>query len=306
MTKTKDTVRFCLSVDCEATQPALQDIPLGQRAVSAIAELAEVRAWPVTFLVIPTDIEASASLYKDLHQRGHEIGLHLHPAAQGYEEFLGIYDGPTQRTIITEAADRFAQVMGQKPISFCPGYYSANDHTYSVLAELGFEHGACSGPGRVLPECASVWAGAPCFVHYAHRHNRLLPGDLDFVEIPRTADPQSMMWGGKTPQDLRIELVDSKNHFYTIQKSLKQQIDDAQPIKLIHAFTHNIFDYDKAENFRRKTLQEVMAHFDRLAEQANLCTAGATLAQIAAEYRKTVTPAPTTLKLDRRGHRENN
>ena len=295
---------FCFSVDCEATQPAVKDSGLGERAARALADLMEQHDWRGSFLAIPTDIEASGSLYRELQQRGHEVGLHLHPAAQGYEEFLGVYDGPMQQRIVAEAVDRFAGVMGQRPKAFCPGYYSANDQTYSVLEELGFEHGTCSGPGRILPECAAVWAGAPLFAHYAHRSNRVLTGDLDFVEIPRTCDWESMMWGGRNPQDLRIELVDSKNHFYTIQKSLKRQIAEAQPLRLIHAFTHNVFEYDKAGDFRRQTLAEVIKHIRDLAEQASLEPVGATLQDVADEYSRQVKKTTGRLELDRSGYLE--
>ena len=48
----------------------------------------------------------------------------------------------------------------------------------------------------------------------------LLSGGLDFVVIPQTIDPDSRMWGGKTPLDLRVELVDAKNHWYTIHKAV--------------------------------------------------------------------------------------
>lgn len=173
-------------------------------------------------MLSPPTLRAHQSLYKGLKRKGHEVGLHLHPAAQGYQEFCGIYDGETQEKIIKEAARLFAKIMEERPRAFCMGYGSANDYAYPVLIKLGFTHGMCSIPGRILPECASVWAGASLFMHYAHPDNRLLAGDLDFVEIPNTLDWESRMWGGKHPQDLRIELVDAKNHFYTIEKSLRR------------------------------------------------------------------------------------
>jgi len=298
------SVYFCLSIDCEATQPAIRDRDLGERAAGGVADLMEEHEWRATFLVIPTDIEASGALYRELRQRGHEVGLHLHPAAQGYEEFLGIYSASMQKRIIGEAVDRFAEVMGDRPKAFCAGYASANDYTYPVLTELGLEHGICSSPGRVLPECAAVWAGSPLFVHYANGNNRVLAGDLDFVEIPGTCDWESKMWGGKHPQDLRIELVDSKNHFYTIQKCLKRQIDEAQPIKVIHPVTHNVFEYGKADDFRRQTLEGVIRHYERLTREASCEPACATLAEVAEMYRGKVERTTCKLELDRRGYLE--
>ena len=59
--------------------------------------------------------------------------------------------------------------------------------------------------------------------HYPHRHNRSLVGDVDFVDVPGTCDPNHGCGGG-APQDLRVELVDAKNHWYTIHKAVKRQM----------------------------------------------------------------------------------
>ena len=297
-------IYFNLSVDCEATQPAVNDAALGERAMHGIVDILEAEDWRGSFFVVPTDIEAHGPLYKQFHAAGHEIGLHIHPSAQGYSEFLGIYGAQMQRKIIGEAADRFAQVMGFRPRLFCPGYASANDATYSVLTELGFTHGICSMPGRVLPECAAVWAGAPEFMHYANAHNRLLSGSLDFVEIPRTADLQSMMWGGKTPQDLRVELVDAKNHSYTIKKSVAKQIEQDLPVKIVLAFTHNLFEYSDKNNFRRETLDGIISHFKNIVTEAGFEARGSTFADAVALYRERVEKVETTLELDRSGYLE--
>jgi len=300
--KEDKVIYFNITTDCEATQPAVNNPGLGERATGGLAEVLEHEGWRGTFLVIPTDIETHGGLYKDLRERGHEVGLHLHPAAQGYSEFCGIYGAEMQEKIINEAACRFAQVMGERPRSFCMGYGSANDYTYSVLVKLGFTHGMCSVPGRILPECASVWAGAPLFMHYVHPYNRVLIGDLDFVEIPITIDWESRMWGGKHPQDLRIELVDAKNHFYTIEKSFHRQIEEKVPVKLIHACTHNIFEYSDPKDFRRQTLEGIITHFKNIGSNSGFQAVGATLKEIANLYRQRVKREKSKLTLDRRGY----
>jgi len=297
-----EKIYFTLSTDCEATQPAIDNPDLGERSTRGLAEVLEKEGWRGTFFVIPTDIEAHPAMYRELDEGGHEVGLHIHPAAQGYEEFLGVYDAQSQHKILKEAADRFAQVMGYFPETICPGYYSANDDTFGVLTNLGFKHGVCSCPGRILPECASVWAGAPWFMHYAHPHNRLLTGNLDFVNIPRTADGDSMMWGGKHPQDLRVELVDAKNHFYTIKKSVKKQLEENIPVKLAHAVTHNYFEYSDPKDFRRLTLKGIVSHFKQIAESDELEITGAPLGKIASVFRKNVELKTLKLSLDRQGH----
>jgi len=290
--------------DCEATGHAVADAQLGERATRGFVDIAVEAGMLATLLVIPTDLEASAALYRQIAREGHEVGLHVHPADMGYQEFLGVYGPDEQRKIIAEAAMRFAEVMGYQPKNICIGYGSANDYTYSVFAELGFTHGHISIPGRILPECASVWAGAPLDMHYAHPYNRVLAGTLDFVEIAQTLDPDSRMWGGKHPQDLRVELVDAKNHWYTIAKAVDRHLRDEVPVKYIHIVTHNTFDYSDPHNFRRETLEQMIQHTKDIVGAKGAKVEKATMAILAEQYRR-VHPlekaADTQLTLDTRG-----
>lgn len=299
-----DSLYVSFNIDCEVSQPAVRDLPLGARAVRAFGDLLDENGHRATFHVLPSDVEAHTNVYRELKDRGHEIGLHVHPATDGYEEFLGVYGAEQQAEIIRDAGDRFSSALGFAPQSICIGYASTNDFTYGVLYDLGYRHGTCSIPSRVLPECASVHAGAPLDLHYANRHNRLLPGEMDFVEIPITVDPDSRMWGGKHPQDLRVELVDAKNHWYTIHKSVKRQVEDGVPIKFLRAITHNTFDYSDHNDFRRQTLVGMMKHIQAIAEDLQLQIVPATGSQIAAAYRQAVPLDNTTskLQLDRRGY----
>jgi len=290
--------------DCEATGHAIADAALGERATRGLAEIAVRSGLKTTLLVIPTDLEASPALYREMEQSGHEVGLHVHPADQGYEEFLGVYGPDMQRRIIDEAALRFAQIMGRRPHSICIGYGSANDYTYPVFTELGFTHGHISIPSRILPECASVWAGAPLDVHYAHPYNRILTGTLDFVEIPQTLDPESRMWGGKHPQDLRVELVDAKNHWYTTSKAVERQLRDDVPVKLIHIVTHNTFEFGSPADFRQQTLLKMIEHAIDIVTSKGGTVRAATMADVAMAFRQAKPLGQTQdvkLRLDTRG-----
>lgn len=297
------TLFFNLFVDCESVQPAINDPALGRRAALGIAGVLESYGMHGTFHVLPGELEQDPSLYRELDKRGHEIGLHLHPVMDGYSEFLGVYGAEDQQRIICDGIDRFSQVMGFKPLTWCPGYVSTNDATYQAAYELGLRHGCTSLPGRTLAECASVHGGAPLDPHYAHPHNRVLTGGLDYVELPPTVDPESRMWGGKHSQDLRIELVDAKNHWYTMKKAVERQLRDSTPLIYLRAITHNLFEYGDARDFRRKTLEGVIDRAGRLAETHGLTSTGTTSAEIAAAYRAAV-PFTTAdeMTLDRSGH----
>ena len=198
--------------------------------------------------------------------------------------------------------------MGRKPLSFCPGYASANDFTFGVLEELGFTHGMVSIPTRNLPQCACLWASAPLDPHYPHRFNRSLVGDVNFVELPPTVDPDSRMWGGAHPQDLRVELVDAKNHWHTMNKAVQRQRAGGTPLVQLHAVTHNVFDFSDAQNFRRETFVGMVAGAQQIAQSNDLQFQAATLSELAAIYREVVpleSAATTKLELDTRGRNFN-
>lgn len=296
---------FDVQIDCEATQHAIKDPALGERSLRGLAEIFSKNNCKGSFMVIPGDLKAHARIYAELKRDGSEIGVHVHPADQGYEEFLGIYGMDEQKAIIGDAQKVFADAMGYMPLSFTPGYGSANDSTFPTLYELGFRQGLVSIPTRDLPQCACVWGSSPRWCSYAHRFNRCLEGDLDFVNVPGTIDPESRMWGGRHPQDLRVELVDAKNHYYTIEKAIRKQVEDKVPVKYIKALTHNVFDYSDIRDFRRETLVKMIQMTRDLADKYNLLLTPANTAEIAAAYRQNV-PIPkrgVKLELDTRGRK---
>lgn len=298
-----DPLYFTIQIDCESTQHALRDPALGERAIRGLGEMFAETGTLGTFFVIPGDIVVHAAIYKELEAQGHEIGLHIHPADMGYAEFMGVQSAEVQREMLTQAGDSFAQAMGRAPRSFCPGYMSANDATFGVLEELGFTHGAVSMPTRNLPQAVSLWGASSLEPRYPHRYNRSLDGDVNFVDLPPTVDPESRMWGGGHPLDLRIEMVDAKNHWYTMDKAVRRQIGQDTPLRQLHAITHNIFDFSDAHNFRRETYFGMVRGARQIAQRENLNFQPATLEQLAEAFRAKV-PLPVTVntpKLDVRG-----
>jgi len=298
-------ILFNIQVDCESTQRSIADPNLGARAIRGLGEVLATEGMKATYVVIPGDMAVHAPLYRKLEAQGHETGLHLHPGEQGRDEFLGMCGYEEQVQILREGMDAFAQGMGRAAECFTPGYFSANDHTFPALESVGLRHGLVSCPTRNLPRCACVWGDSPLDVHYPHRHNRALRGEVDFVDVPVTIDPESRMWGGAHPQDLRVELVDAKNHFYTIEKAVKRQLGegDAVPVMHLKALTHNIFDYSNDGDFRRETLLGMVESARAICERCEVELVPATTAEIAAEYRRRV-PLPREgekLDLDTRG-----
>ncbi len=270
----------------EWAQHRFHDASLGERATRGFAEILEAHSLWGTFYINARDLVDHSPLYSNLQDSGHEVAIHVDPSDLGYQEFLGLYGPEEQEKVIGEATDRYAQAMGYRPQSICIGYYSANDYTFPVIANAGYTQGSLSLPTRILPECASVWAGAPLDIHYTHAHNRLLPGSLDLVNIPPTVDPDSRLWGGKQPQDLRIELVDAKNHWYTINKAVDRMVASDVPVKYISATTHNTFDYSDPYDFRRETLMKVIEHIQNICTTKGYHFVGTTQKQLGEIFRR--------------------
>ena len=54
------------------------------------------------------------------------------------------------------------------------------------------------------------------------------------------------------------------------------------------SLTHNVFAYDDPGDFRRQTLEGVIAHTKQIAEDHGLQLVGATEAEVAAQFRAVV------------------
>ncbi len=176
----KNVFWIAWSIACEATQHSVKDPELGERGTRGFLEILNKYDIKGTFIVIAGDIESRPALYRSIHDEGHELAIHVHPADEGYIEFAGLMGPDEQREMFIKAKDRWSQAMGFEPSTLSLGYASANDYTYTALEEAGFTYGNITMVGRMLTECACIWQGAPLTIHYANRYNRFLPGDMDF------------------------------------------------------------------------------------------------------------------------------
>jgi peptidoglycan/xylan/chitin deacetylase (PgdA/CDA1 family) len=279
----------CWTIDCESCRKEINDVKLGWDAVAGFADILEKEGWAGTFFVMPEEIRPLANLLKRLVRSGHELGLHLHPDETGHPcGHLGAYSREIQQEIVRAALGTFEDCLGMRPASCRPGYASANDSTFPVLAECGIRQTSASMPGRRMTALVSNWAGAPLFAHYANPHNRLLTGGLNLVEIPISVDWETMIWGGVHPQDLRVEYTDAKNHRFAIEKIMQRQVQEDLPLKALVAFTHNLFRYCDAGNFRRETMIGMNQAIRHCADELGIEVVGTTIANAAAAYRATV------------------
>ena len=113
---------------------------------------------------------AQTALLLEMQRSGACLGMHLHPYKFDpikYPRDLGAFTAGQQVEMIAAASEVWSDALGQPPRFFRGGVYSANDATFGVLLDLGFEGGSLSVPGRVLPRAMAIWAGAELYPHRA-------------------------------------------------------------------------------------------------------------------------------------------
>jgi hypothetical protein len=225
--------------------------------------------------------EEQAPLFEELSRRGAEVGLYLHPPQIGDGRFkrnLGQYSAEDQRSLIDYAADRFADQLGSRPRSFRGGHFSASDDTFRQLFDLGFRQGSLSEPGRSLKLREAVWQDAPPDPHYVDPSNRLVAGDLPFLEIPVTTDPSTELARG-VPYSLQIEagsLEGLQREVVTKQFERFEREHVAFRALVFNATTRT--DYYNDADKHSQTLEQVLDYLEQLASEHELHTVTASAA----------------------------
>jgi hypothetical protein len=241
---------------------------LSERAIRGYCDtLLDVGAFPTLFLT-PECAKRHTAMLRVYASNGVELGLHVHPQSLGdhrYGKYLGEYDAEAQKKIIGEALAVWEDAIGHAPRSFRAGNDSATDDTYPVLAELGFVAGSVSCPGREVPKYAARWGNAFRYAHWAHRSNRLIPGDLPFFELPMSTHPTERTPDGLA-RELRIEWGSLSDWQEPIMNAIFEEMETiASPFKALCFLTHNVFAYDSRETQQSQTVHEVLNYLAHLS-----------------------------------------
>ena len=87
------------------------------------------------------DEEQIKQVMIDIENRGHNVGVHLHPdrMADKNKKFLWQYSYDEQYEMIKKVTDFYIKVLNHEPISFRAGRYGANNDTIDILNELGYK-----------------------------------------------------------------------------------------------------------------------------------------------------------------------
>lgn len=277
------------TMDCEATNELAaeggpKDWDFCKRSIVGYCDALLKRNFRATLFIVPYTAEKHNGLFQELEREGIELALHYHPQDYGYRDYLGAYDAKQQYSMLLEASDRWAQAIGKKPESFRSGNLSANDYTFPTLERLGFRQGSLGVPGRNFTRVKANWNGSPMAPYHTNRANRLLEGDMELLEVPVTADWESIMWGGLTPLEMRIEMVDARAHGFTIRKNVERQLKERDCCPYILILTHNIFDYSDKTEFRTQVVEGIINELKNCAENEDLDLEGPTLEEFHKMY----------------------
>ena len=293
-----DAVNVILTMDCE---PALFECsPLaielsgsgpatheeGERSIRGYVEAADREGYPVTLFAHPEVAVAQPGLLHELQAAGACLGMHLHPYkfdTVRYPRDLGSFTPGQQTELIAAASKVWSDALGQHPRFFRGGVFSANDATFGVLLDLGFEGGSVSCPGRTLPEAMAIWAGAELYPHRADLSFRHIEGDSDFVEVPISVDTtRPMERGDRREAGFEWPYVPSRiyDHRAVARNVIARSIDDGTAFPTYVTNTHQDQDYADPEHPSSVKLQTIFRSLRESASEQGVGLSGTTIANM--------------------------
>lgn len=292
-------------MDCEpttatshpaATGPA--NWSMGESAVRGYAEIAAEYGLPITYFIHPEAAVAQGGMFREMESEGACLGLHMHPwkyslwRYQG-RKFMAHYGGLSleeQEELLAESSDQWADAVGHKPYYFRPGTFSANDSIFRALTAQGFRGGSCTAPGRFIPEMQAIWSGGQADPHRANRNFRQAIGDLEFANVPLSADFSRILTGpaGRNMYaDFRPD-VDWPGQYdvsyRTIATNIIGQVRARAPATpVLCTITHNHYAYCNTSDPVYRRLRVMLDEIINACEKSGITPEGATLQNIADE-----------------------
>jgi len=199
--KDREHLFFCYFVDCQTpTKPGGGPEQTWEEAELAVRGMAEIFSdrdliHALGFCSEPEVTRRQTALFEETARMGAWQALHFQ--VRGYlapgateeyprERTLAEYDYEEQRAVLQVAKDDWEQSMGHAVEDFGACCAMANDHTFPILAEMGFRQCYCSAPGRYNPSAGQAWWGAFPHPHHTSSRSRLVCSELDLYEFPHS------------------------------------------------------------------------------------------------------------------------
>jgi hypothetical protein len=266
-------VFFNYSIDCELPP----DGTFGGPATWEVAEASTrgfvdvMEQWGLlagtSLFVYPDVALKQRALYREMAERGIEIGLHLNGMRYSRMKkpvWLGSLGYEQQREAIRMAKEDLESVTGKACLGYRACYASANHYTFPVLEELGFQWSSTSASGSYKPEIYACWAGGWPFPYHPSRKNKLVPGDLKIYEITLSRGLHIFFMGNPDrPLDMRVETPpeivgpEGANFRAIMEENLIEMQRCDQPVRVLMSASHNTNPYADPASFQHKNLMYV-------------------------------------------------
>lgn len=169
--------------------------------------------------------EKIASVLKEIDERGHDVGVHVHPDHMGDLErrYLWQYSKQEQYEIIARCTDFYEKVLKRQPLSFRAGRYGADNNTLDVLDELGYKY-----------DMSLFYASRYCKIDPPVTWNRVVTcGKNGLKEVPVTTFRSI-----STPFYSRNDQIDSGNMPSEFKRNI-QAIISAGTVDVLSMFFHS-------------------------------------------------------------------
>jgi hypothetical protein len=247
------------SIDCELPPDGIFGGPANWEVAEASTRgfIEVMEQWGLlsgaSLFVYPDVALKQRGLYREMADRGIEIGLHLHGMRYSRMKkpaWLGSLGFEEQREAIRMAKEDLESVTGKPCLGYRACYSSANHVTYPVVEDLGFQWASTSASGSYKPEIYARWAGGWPFPYHPSRKNKLVPGDLKIYEITLTSGLHTFFMGNPDrPLDMRVETPpeiagpEGANFRAVIEENLVEMERRDQPVRVIIGASHNTNPY---------------------------------------------------------------
>lgn len=288
------TIYILMTMDCETARSrvsphGLSMSPSGpaddaesERSIRGYIDTCKAAGYPATLFLHPEVTAAHPDMLLEMQSNGACLGLHLHPyklVDSDWKHDLGAYEADEQRTILIEAVEKWERALGIRPEYFRAGYFSANDATFGILADLGFKGGSLSNPGRSLPSHRSVWVGALPYPHRADTAFRLTEGTGDFIEVPVAGAygrPVTSGHAGEIGYEWPY-IPHTYEHAAGVADIFRRFVNDRHPFSTYVTDTHNDHDYSDPQSAASVNLRSILDAIEAESERMDLHPAGITI-----------------------------
>jgi len=117
-----------------------------ESGIQTLSSIFDKHTCKATWMVTPDVAYQYPEIFKKMHDKGDEIGCHIHPefftrssiANLRHKEYLCNFSKDEQKHMVRKSTDIIENACGIRPVSFRSGRFGINSETLSILQENGY------------------------------------------------------------------------------------------------------------------------------------------------------------------------